>query len=430
MSAEQLPVTARTESMYDAFNKAAARTTEFDPQRSPLFGRVGFVVGAPRSGTTWLQQLLFVHPLISTAGESHMFCEVLGPAFENLRLPGQIEHLNTWVNEGELLTIGREFADAIFLRQLEGARPDATFVLEKTPNHRLQSALQARLYPDGRYVHIIRDGRDSTASQRKNWGQAAKEFADPGEVAAAWAAEIRDIREHLGPLAYLELRYEDVVSDTPTALGKIFEHFGLPHDRALCEAAAAFGKAPVHTYPDSSEVGIRKHKGDALAERSVARAAGDLLVELGYAQPNEIARLARLRTAETMAADARVLPAKVARRGANKTKALWRRWRTRAQRRERIETRETAYAFSTAGVAGDEAAVAAVLAPDVKLIGGNGESPQAIAARVATTLAGTHNAQRAVSGGQSMLTFVTPTGDRVVIRIRPKGRLVTEVEFL
>ncbi|MEY2417627.1 MAG: hypothetical protein QOG90_307, partial [Actinomycetota bacterium] len=425
------PLAARTESMYDAFNKAGARTTEFDPTTSPLFERVGFVVGAPRSGTTWLQQLLFTHPLISTAGESHLFCEVLGPVFENFRLPRAIAHLGTWVSEGELLSISRAFADSVFLKQLQGARPEATFVLEKTPNHRMQSELQAKLYPDGRYVHIIRDGRDATASQRRNWAgaRATKEFNDPGEMAAAWAAEIRDIRTHFGSLAYIELRYEDVVSDTPSALAQIFEHFGLPHDRALCEAGASFGKAPVNTYPDSSHVGIRKHKGDALAERSVARAAGDLLTELGYADAAEVARLRRLRTPETLAADARAVPARELRRAVAKGNDLWDRWRTRAERRERVATRAVSTAFSNAVEANDTAALAAVLSADIKLNGASLPVADA-AAEVARTLGGSHSALGAVSGGLTLITFVSPAGERVVVRVKPKDGLVSEIEFV
>ena len=264
MSDETEQIAAVPETIYDAFTKARARTEPFSPSHSPLFGRVGFIVGAPRSGTTWLQQLLFVHPLVATSAESHLFCEALASVFDNFRHPDRSANLGTWVSEGELLTITREFCDSVFTALRVGTRPNARIVLEKTPNHRMQSALQAELYPDARYVHIIRDGRDATASQRHGFSNALKEFTQAGEMAEAWAAEIRDIRTHFGPLAYLELRYEDVVADTPGALAAIFDHLGLPHDRALCEAAADFGRAPVNTFPSSVEVGIRKHRGDVL----------------------------------------------------------------------------------------------------------------------------------------------------------------------
>ena len=65
---------ARRDSIYDAFVDPTTRAAAFDPSASPLYGRVAFVVGAPRSGTTWLQQLLYVHPDVATGGESHLFC--------------------------------------------------------------------------------------------------------------------------------------------------------------------------------------------------------------------------------------------------------------------------------------------------------------------------------------------------------------------
>ena len=210
------------------------------------------------------------------------------------------------MSRNELLTSARAFCDSVFLAQLHGTRPDARIVLEKTPNHRMQSALQAELYPDAcAYVHIIRDGRDATSSQRENWKSLTKEFANPAAMARAWADEVRDIRTHFSNLAYLELRYEDIVSDTPTALGKIFDHFGLPHDRQLCEAAADFGRAP-STPTRSTTVGVRQaaRRRARRAERGGCR--GNLLTELGYADAAEVANSARLHTPATVALDAQI----------------------------------------------------------------------------------------------------------------------------
>ena len=159
----------RHESVYEAWQSAARRDAHFDPTASPLYGKVAFVVGAPRSGTTWLQQLLLVHPLIATGGESHIFCEGLPAIFDNFAYADETSHLSTWVAEDELLTAARAFCDAVFGAQLKGSRPGAEVILEKTPNHRLQAGLQAKIYPDARYVHIVRDGRDVAASQHSMW---------------------------------------------------------------------------------------------------------------------------------------------------------------------------------------------------------------------------------------------------------------------
>jgi hypothetical protein len=51
------------------------------PQASPSsqMRRYVFVVGSPRSGTTWLQLLLAQHPAVATHQETHLFHNYLGP---------------------------------------------------------------------------------------------------------------------------------------------------------------------------------------------------------------------------------------------------------------------------------------------------------------------------------------------------------------
>ncbi len=430
MSSEPARLTVRPETIYDSFAKARARTTTFDASLSPLFGRVGFVVGAPRSGTTWLQQLLFTHPLVVTGGESHLFCEGLQGVFDNFFDADKVVNLGTWVSEAELVGIARAFCDGVFLAARAGTRPDAQVIVEKTPNHRMQAALQAQLFPDGRYVHVIRDGRDATASQRRNWARSTREFAHAGEMAKAWAAEIHDIRVHMGGLAYIELRYEDVITDTPGALAAIFDHLGLPHDRALCEAAADFGRAPVHTYPSSAEVGVRKHRGDTLAERSVARAAGDLLTELGYADAAEVARLRQIRTPATLMLDSRdAALAGLRRVRAARTKVETKR-RRRAKRREAAPATALAVEFSRAVEAADEFALAALLSPSVKVNGSPAENAKSAAAEVLKAIGGSRTARRAIAEGLAQVTCVTPEGKRVVVRLKPDGVVASEVDLL
>jgi hypothetical protein len=371
-------VEPRPESIYDAFVAPGARVAAFDPARSPLHRRLAFIVGAPRSGTTWLQQLLYVPPDVATGGESHLFCEGLPEVFTNFAHANGMSHLSTWVARPELLDAARAFCDAVFAAQRDGTRPDAQLILEKTPNHRLQAALQAELYPDAFYVHIVRDGRDATASQRQLWGDRTEEFADPDRSAQAWAAAINDIRTHFGSLAYLELRYEDIVGDTPRHLGLIFDHLGLAYDDALLQAAATFGEAPVHTSPASPTVGIRKHAGDALAESAVARQCGDLLVELGYA------------TAEEVSAAAAAKPPRRAR------------WQ-RKPRADETGVRRVADDFAARVVADDPS------------------FPE---------LHGAHVAQRRVVGNAALLTFVSTNDERVVLRVEVKNQAVLKVERL
>jgi hypothetical protein len=317
--------------------------------------------------------------------------------FGNFDHPNGMSHLSTWVSRPELLSAARAFCDTVFDTQRAATRPQARMVLEKTPNHRLQAALQAELYPDARYVHIVRDGRDATASQRELWGSADDEFADADRAAQAWAAAVGDVRAHFGALAYLELRYEDIVADTPGALAAIFDHCGLAHDAELCEAAAAFGRAPVHTSPQSPTVGIRKHAGDALAERAVAIAAGDLLIELGYATPDEVADLRQLRIPRT------------------RKRASFRRKRDA----HADDTRRVATALAKALEQSDVTGVKATLDPRA-----------ASAAELVTRYGGWRMTQRRVIDDAALLTLVSKDGARAVLRVEVRAGVAAAVESL
>ena len=421
-------VVARPETIYDVLGNAATRSSSFDPATSPLYRQLGFVVGAPRSGTTWLQQMLLVHPMIVTGGESHIFCEGLPEVFQNFAYPPPMSHLSTWVSEQELVAAARGFCDAIFEAQ-RAARPDARVIVEKTPNHMMQSALQARIYPDAHYVHIVRDGRDSTSSQRQLWAGRMDAYAHPGRMAARWADEIGDIRTHFRPLHFMEIRYEDVVGDPPGALAAIFDHFELPHDTELCEAAAAFGKAPVNTAPSATEVGVRKHKGDLLAERSVARAAGDLLVELGYADAAEVQRLRNLRSTATVIGDARDGVASLWTRANAKANELRTRLRQRRKRNAERPIRLVASAVSEAITSSEAAGLVPHLAPGVVVGGSAYADAAAAAAAVVAKLGGSRITSNRVADGFAQQTAIRGE-DRVIVRIKVERGQAVSIDFL
>lgn len=419
----------RHESVYEAQKNAAQREATFDPTTSPLYEKVAFVVGAPRSGTTWLQQLLLVHPLIATGGESHIFCEGLPAIFDNFAYSDETSHLSTWVAEGELVTAAREFCDQVFGAQLRGSRPGAEVVLEKTPNHRKQAALQAKIYPDARYVHIVRDGRDVAASQHSMWkGQrGGGEYTSVRRVAEGWAEAVRDIRTSFGHLGYLELRYEDVVADTPGALAQIFEHLRLPYDDELCRDAASFGDAPVNTAPGSVDVGVRKHQGNVLAERSVAIAAGDLLVEFGYATEAEVARMKSQRNRETLVADARDTSAQLLETAGDKLTEARVKLRRRNKQRAARPIKALNDAFAAALAADDATKLAATLSSNVKLDGTT--TPAADAAeQLLTKLKGTRSVSRRAADGFGQITLLGDDGTRFLVRVQVKDGKAVAVD--
>lgn len=249
---------------------------------SPLWSKVVFVVGSPRSGTSWLQQLIAVHPHLATGCETHLFCEGLEDLWELDRVRKAQMGLRTWITRPDFLRAVRGMCDEIFGAAL-AAQAGTTHVLEKTPHHESAAAERmAEVYPDATYVHIIRDGYSSAASMRDLWpdSEHGKSY---GAAARMWRDGVVSARAALSPLNYLEFRYEDVVADPAGHLAKIFDAAGLPHDEVLIAAAVELGRTPINVRPGDVRSGVTKWDGlDRRAAREIETAAGDLLKELGY----------------------------------------------------------------------------------------------------------------------------------------------------
>jgi hypothetical protein len=172
----------------------------------------------------------------------------------------------------------RNLCDTVFGEFLEAGQ---THAAERTPWHVYHLPLIAEVYPDARFVHIIRDGRDATRSiVAQPWGPdtvegAAEEWRS--SVAAGLAAA-PDLGERL-----LEVRYEDMLADPHAAITRIYAHHGL--EGGIDEALAAAGEEANIGMHDE-RIGSGKWR-EAWGKRELGdfeRVAGDLLRELGYAQ--------------------------------------------------------------------------------------------------------------------------------------------------
>jgi hypothetical protein len=345
----------------------AGAATTFDPTTSPLHGKAIFLVGAPRSGTTWLHQMLAVHPDVSTSGESHVFCEGFATLFANHDDTDSHMNLSTWVSRAELLQLTRQFVDALFTTVRDRVRPSATRVLDKTPDHVPHAALLAEVYPDASFVHIIRDGRDMASSAHSLWSSWGTAYKGMGDAAAVWASAIADIRENLSGLRYHEVRYEDLVAAPAEHLRAVLDGVGLAHDPALVDAIVAFGRAPINVRPSDARSGARKWgELGPDAARSVALAAGDLLVALGYmtrAERDEtLAHRSLATTKADVTAKGRSLATKVTRKVAAKRADR----RTTHLREQVAAVRGPGQRLAERAVAGD-ATIADLLADGVAL---------------------------------------------------------------
>ena len=361
MTAQDRPVEPVLESAYAVYTRTKARGTDpaaglaFDPTASPLHGKAVFLMGAPRSGTTWLQQLLVLHPQIATAGETHVFCEGVGALLKNHDEEDRYSGLSGWVTRPELVGLIRELVDGVMLRMRDTSRPDATHVLDKTPNHIPYAGQVAETHPDAAFIQIIRDGRESAASAHDLWSWSDA-YGSHRRNAARWRDAILDCRTHLSRLRYCEVRYEDLLNDTVGELARVYDLIGLPYDEAFLARSAEFGQTPVNVRPSRPGVSSRKWAGTpAYAQREMLLEAGELMVELGYLDAKQLKQGLRRRPLSAAGAALRR-----PRRDKVSAKAQRQRLRTRAQ------------ALAAAVSSADQEAVAGCLAADARMRSGAG----------------------------------------------------------
>lgn len=207
-----------------------------------------FIVGCPRSGTTWLQLLLSKHPAVATAPESQIVAFYLshflrqwkhehdGPTAKHQGRAG----LSRVLSEDEFDELCRD----VILRVLEriaARNPGATHVVEKSPGHAVHAPWIHQLLPDARFLHVIRDPRDTVASllaASRTWGGDWAPH-NPIDAARTWRRHVTEVRrvERDAPHSYREVRYEALKAWPVDELESIACWLGLAWDRADCEAA-------------------------------------------------------------------------------------------------------------------------------------------------------------------------------------------------
>lgn len=243
-------------------------------------GATIFVVGSPRSGTSFLATALGAQPGCVDLGEVTPLKAAIPALFTEApeRAAARVR---------SILERVRRLGRATRLRGVEQT-PETAFVLD--------AALRA--YPHGSAVHIVRDGRDVVCSllergwlnaarsgvddARLPYGQHARYWVEPGreeEFAAvsdarraAWAwrryvTEARKPRERV-----LEIRYEDVVGDPGSAAELLATHLDLQPGPLSAALGAGHDRS------------VGRWRRDLTAEQlaDVEAEAGGLLAELGY----------------------------------------------------------------------------------------------------------------------------------------------------
>jgi hypothetical protein len=222
---------------------------------------VVFLLGSPRSGTTWVQKLLASHPKIATAQESNFFITYARSLIRNWnddvrdRSGRGGTGLPCYLNEDQFYAVLAElFKKTVLDIGLRDACSSTLFV-EKTPSHALVVDDIHRILPEARYLLLIRDPRDVVSSilaAHKTWG---KGWAPSNMFTALvmWyrhTVAARESLERLPDCLSLTLRYEDLLSEPEKTLASVFSFLGLELGRqelaSLIEMNAIGSRRPAN----------------------------------------------------------------------------------------------------------------------------------------------------------------------------------------
>jgi hypothetical protein len=279
-----------------------------------------FVVGVSRSGTTLLRLMLDAHSQLAIPPETHFIPDLVeacraedgGPdrAAEVITMHRRWADFRLDADElHERFARIRPFEPGEALRAFYGMyaqRVGKPRWGDKTPHYTRRMPLIQDVLPEARFIHLIRDGRDVALSMLDvHFGPD-----DVQKAAKRWTSWIRKARRHAARLDhYLELRYEELVTDAEAVLRRMCEFVELPFEPAMLEyhggAQGRIDEIRRDTLrPDGlshipAEVRARQHRHVSQPPRAdrVARwrndmspadraafeqIAGDLLVELGY----------------------------------------------------------------------------------------------------------------------------------------------------
>lgn len=203
---------------------------------SELGSRFVFIVGSPRSGTTYLQRLIASHPGAVTGQESNVI-EYVGPLVRRWNAEARMRDgrggvgLGCYFTEVEFRAAVHGFL-AVLLRPMVMNLPPGGVFVEKTPQHVLYLAELNELLPEARIIHLLRDPREVVASllaASRSWGRG---WAPRGVVRASllWRRCVqaaREARRSVPADRFLEVRYEDLVAAPGTVLRSVMEFLHL-----------------------------------------------------------------------------------------------------------------------------------------------------------------------------------------------------------
>ena len=234
-----------------------------------------FIGGQHRSGTTLMRRLLRLHPHISCGPESNLFRDK-----ELIRIHNYLR--TTWAAglepryEFDSAMVDRVMAcliNAVLMPYCQ-ARNKQRWA-EKTPKNIYYLETLFTLFPEAKFIHMIRDPRDVYCSVRTKAAGTTPHWASisPKRSAEDWVRRIScGLMWRDRPDRYLEVRYETLVEQPEATVRNLLIFLGEPWAPEMLEGTAIY----------DTSVGRWRQELSSSDVGEIEAVAGSVMAELGF----------------------------------------------------------------------------------------------------------------------------------------------------
>lgn len=241
-----------------------------------LISQPVFLVGAERSGTTLLRLMLDHHPQIAFNSEFEYAVDY----FPNNKVPSLQEYY-------EYLETNRIFQSSDFSidKSLNYTQLINSFLVQKrdragkslvgaTVHHHFDRLLQ--IWPDARFIHILRDGRDvSRSCMGMNWaGNVWTGIERWIEAEQLWS----EVKKTISPDRYIEVRYETLIAEPVKTLTHLCNFLSMEYNPAML----SYPETTTYNLPNAKLLWQWKRKLSEREIQLIEAKIDNMLVERGY----------------------------------------------------------------------------------------------------------------------------------------------------
>ena len=243
--------------------------SNWDPKGANLI----FIFSPPRAGSTMLRMVIESHSRIAGGPEPHILPPLKYTCYFDRPHAASYDILNASIGLREFvdrlpdgveayLDACRSYARELYQRALT-AKIGAEHFLDKTPQNALEWRFITRLFPNAKYIVLVRHplGVFNSISQTFFMGDYPLTEKDNTDV----PNYVREIAQFLreSNVSHLVVRYEDMVTDSVTQANRIARYLGLEYEHHM----VAYGSAN-H---------IRQSSGDPISAHKLNRPVMDFI---------------------------------------------------------------------------------------------------------------------------------------------------------